>query len=243
MFKKKGDMTVLTWEPLGNGIAVATDEHCRFTADALLLARFAAAAPSDTACDLGSGSGVIPLMWCRHDSPQHILAVEREPYFFRLLQKSVEKNGLSGRITAVCADWETLQPTGDKTLITCNPPYFPCNGVRPPKDPLRRAVRQEDHPAMLQALCAAAAGLLAANGRFCLCHRPERLTEVLAALTAAGLAARRLQAVQSTKAAAARLVLIEAGKNGSLRLLPAHIEHPTATHTAVYAKRYDRDVT
>lgn len=232
----------ITWQPIGGGIVVATDDHCRFTEDAIVLARFAAPLPTDTVCDLGSGSGILPLFWCRREPPCAIVAVEREPAFFSLLKEAIDKNDLHDRIAAVCGDWadETLVEAGSMTLVTCNPPYFPFGKGRAPADDLRRAVRHEDDPAMLTVLCRAAARMLTENGRFCLCHRPERLPDVMAAMSEAGLTVRRLQGVQSTDKAPARLVLIEGAKHGSLKLLPPLVEHKTAKATAVYRKIYDR---
>lgn len=235
----------ILWQPIGGGLAVPTTAHCAFTADAILLARFAAALPTDTACDLGAGSGIIPLWWCRRDPPAHITALEREAAFVSLLTAAAARFSLQDRLTVIEGDWadETLLPPSSMTLVTCNPPYFKKDASRKSPDPLRAAARQEDHPALLSVLCAAAARLLTDAGRFCLCHRPERLPDVLAALSAAGLVPRRLQSVQTTKEAPARLVLVEAGKSGTLRILPPLVEHQTGHATAVYAKRYDRDVT
>ena len=70
---------------------------------------------------------------------------------------------------------------------------------------------QED---TLDSLCAAAAWLLTSGGRFFLCHRPERLPAVLAALTAHRLEPKRLQAVQKRADTAPWLFLLEARKDG-----------------------------
>ncbi len=234
----------MTWESLGGGIAVPIDEHCRFTADALLLARFAAPMPHERVCDLGAGSGILPLFWCRREPPMHITAVEKEEAFFSLLYTAVEKNGLQQTITPLLGDWEdeTLLPSFSFSLVTCNPPYFPYGACRESDHPLRRAVRQEAHNEVLPNLCKAAARLLDKDGRFCLCHRPERLADMMAALSAAGLHVRRLQTVHSTKTAAARLILCEAAKHGTTTVLPPLTEHQTAENSGVYHKVYTGDV-
>ncbi len=233
----------MTWESLGGGIVVPTDEHCRFTADALLLARFAAPLPTEQVCDLGTGSGIIPLYWCRRDPPAHITAIEKEEAFFSLLYKAVAHNRLQERITPLCGDWTdtVLVPPSSFSLVTCNPPYFRYGASRGSEHPLRRAVRQEQHPQMLEELCRAAARMMREDGRFCLCHRPERLDDVFAALSSAGLRVRRLQSVHTTADAAARLVLIEAAIGGTTVMLPPLVEHRTGAATAVYHKVYTKE--
>ena len=91
---------------------------------------------------------------------------------------------------------------------------------------------------MLDELCAAAARLMTDDGRFCLCHRPERLPAVLGALTHAGLVPTKLQFVQKQDNTAPWLFLCEAKRRGTLRVLPSRITADKGTHTAVYKRLY-----
>jgi len=233
----------ITWQPIGAGLAVPTDEHCRFTEDAVTLARFAAPTEHDTVCDLGAGSGVLPLLFCRRRPPVLIAAVEREPHFAAMLTQAVERYALADRITVYPVDWaddNAMPPAHRFSLVTCNPPYFRYKAARPSADPLVRAARHEDRPDLLDVVCQAAARLLTEDGRFCLCHRPEHLADITAAVHKAGLTLHRLQLVQAAPHAAPSLLLIEATRHGSLQVLPTHIRHENATHTAVYKTLYRR---
>ncbi len=229
------------FESIGGSLAVAVNEYSRLSEDGILLARFAAPEKNDTACDLGSGNGIIPLYWCRRNPPAHITAVEREAAFVELCRASVERSGVADRVTVVHADWndrEALPPAGSMTLVTCNPPYFPFGASRPSPDALRQAARTEDNPAVLDEVCRAAKRLLTESGRFCLCHRPERLDDVLAAMRRAALNPRRLQFVQSRDNAAPWLFLLETAASGSLNVLPPLIPQTRGDHTAVYKTLY-----
>ncbi len=233
-------MTV-TYEPIGGGLAVPVTDNCRFTEDAVRLAAFAAPTADDTVCDLGAGSGILPLLWCRRDPPKHIAAVERETAFAALLREAIARFSLMERIAVYETDWanENAMPQArSMTLVTCNPPYFPYGAARPSHDPLEAAARHEDRPDLLDVLCGAAARLLTDDGRFCLCHRPERLPDVFGALARAGLCSRRLQFVQAHENAAPSLVLIEAARSGSLRVLPTMLVHPRGDHTETYKRLY-----
>lgn len=231
----------LTFEPIGGGLSVAVDERMRVQEDALLLARFAAPTADDRACDLGTGNGIIPLLWCRRTPPQTMTAVEREPHFCRMARAAIERHGLCDRITLTEANWNdtaAMPPAGSMTLVTCNPPFFAFGEGRPSPDPLRDAMRHEDSPAMLSELSRAAARLLANGGRFCLCHRPARLPDVLQALNSAGLTPTRLQLVQSQDGARAHLVLLEAKRTGPLDVLPTLVTADKGQGTEVYHRLF-----
>lgn len=229
------------FEAIGGALAVAVNEHCRLSEDGILLARFAAPTKDDTACDLGSGNGIIPLYWCRREPPIHITAVEREEAFVTLCRASVERSGVADRITVLHADWnnsDALPPAGSMSLVTCNPPYFPFGATRPSPDVLRQAARTEDTPAVLDDVCRAAKRLLTKDGRFCLCHRPERLDDVLAAVRRQALKPRRLQFVQTRDNTAPWLFLLETAASGTLKVLLPLVGQPRGTHTAVYKTLY-----
>ena len=169
---------------------VYTDGAVTFGQDAVALARFCAPTPADIACDLGTGSGVIPLLWAAENRlPQTVLAVERFSPAAALAAQSVFENGLSDRITVRESDWNDLPAAFDGrfTLVSCNPPYFKRDNGKISANPARAAARTEENGEALPRLCNTAARLLAPDGRFCVCMRPERAGDVAAALEAAGL--------------------------------------------------------
>lgn len=226
-----------TFEAIGDGISVAVDTYCRVNADGTMLAAFASPEPQDTALDLGTGNGLIPLWWCRRHPPARIVAVEREEAFAALARKAIEKCPAASRIELRVEDWNDTQ--GIKAdVITCNPPYFENGAARPSDDPLKRAARYEETPDMLGRLFSTAARLLSPRGKFCICHRPERLADVMAAAKNAGLTVRRLQFVQANVEASPWLVLCETAVRGRLQVLPAVIMSERGDHTAVYKRIY-----
>ncbi len=172
-------------EWLSDRVSVLTDGAVTFGQDALALARFCAPDFADVACDLGTGSGVIPLLWAAENRlPRTVLAVEREAEPAALAARSVSENGLSDRITVTCADWNALpEPlSGTFSLVSCNPPYFKRGSGKRSANPLRAAARTEESDDALPRLCETAARLLAPAGRFCFCMRPAREGDVTAAL-------------------------------------------------------------
>lgn len=195
---------------------VLCDEVHRFGTDALLLARFASPRPQDYACDLGSGCGVIPIAWLCLNGPKQCDAVELQPGAHRLLRNAVARQGLSDRIFPHCADLRRLEevlPAGKYDLVAINPPYYPVGSGKPSASPALRAAREEGF-CTLDDAATAAARLLRVGGRFCLCHRPERLCDVVTALRKADLEPKRMRLVSHRQKAPPFLVLVEGRRGG-----------------------------
>lgn len=210
-------------EPLKNGRFVLVDDSCTFGIDAVLLSSFAAPYANGRVCDLGTGCGIIPLLW---ELPPTLTvdAVDCSEHAVFLARETVQKNGLSPLITVHQGDWRRLSLAANSyDCVVCNPPYFAENSGKVSADPGRRLARHET-ASTLSDVAAAAARLLRHGGHFCLCHRPERLVDVLSVLRSHGLEPKRLQWVHARPSTAPFIFLCEAVKGGKplLRVLPPH---------------------
>lgn len=212
-------------EHIGGGISVCVSKRHPFGTDSFLLSDFASPRRSETACDLGTGCGIVPLLWFRgDDAPKSAWAVDIQEEAVTLLGRSVTLSGLTGRLTPIRADLRALQgslPHGGADLVTCNPPYYPAGSGQPSAGESDRIARHETM-CTVDDVCAAAGYLLKYGGRLCLCHLPERLTDVLTAMRAHGIEPKRLRLVQQNAGDAPWLILAE-GKRGakpSLKVLP-----------------------
>ena len=198
-------------EPLGDGVYVYCDDIHRFSVDSILLARFAAPRAHERACDLGSGCGIIPMLWARDGGPTVCDAVEIQPQAVSLLDRAVKEQGLRQRIHPHCADLRGLEgvlPAGGYDIVSCNPPFFAAgSGKSSPHSSL--AVVREEICCTLEEVAAAAARLLHPGGRFSLCHRPERLCDLMVVLRAAHIEPKRLQLVSHRRGTTPFLVLVE----------------------------------
>lgn len=183
--------------------------------DALALGEFATVRPGWRVCDLGTGSGVLLLLLARRASQLELCGVERDPCSARTAQENITKNALNGEILQQDLRKTTLKP-GSFDLVVANPPYFSTDSGKS-----GGSFRSEEFCTLPQ-LCAAAARLLKNGGRFALCHRPERLTELMCQLRAAGLEPKRLQFCAHSPAHAPFLVLVESVRQGrpGLEVLP-----------------------
>ena len=220
--------TQLHREDLGGGAFVWTHPQYKFGTDAMLLARFAlACAPRAVrGADLGTGCGIIPVVWAQERPEMEIFAAEIQPEAAALARKSAAESGFVQRITVWEGDLRTLKQSDlperrAMQLVSCNPPYFvPGSGYLAQKDG-RRIARAEETCTAADA-AQAAARLLEDGGWFCIIHRTERLVDVLDAMRRAGVEPKRLQFVQTSPARPPKLFLAAGRRSGKpgLELLP-----------------------
>jgi tRNA1Val (adenine37-N6)-methyltransferase len=183
-----------------------------FGADAVLLSHFSAPVNGMRLCDLGTGCGIIPLLWCRNAGPFVIDAFELQEPAADMARRAADLNGLG--INIYNADLRHIDTSFNNRydLVTCNPPYMRAGAANVSRDAAAALARHEVGSTLADVV-AAAARLLKPKGRFCLCHRPERLTDVFALMRASDLEPKRMRLVQQNKAARPWLVLIE-GRSG-----------------------------
>lgn len=202
-----------TCETLTHGTRVFLSRRHRFGTDGMLLADFCRPRRDELAADLCGGCGIVALRWHDEGHRGPCISVELNGEAHGLLAAALAAQPeAAGHIQAVHADLRTYTPAqaGQFHLAACNPPYFTGGHASP--DPARAAARHEETCAFEDA-AACAARLLRDGGRFAVCHRPEQLARVLAALTAARLEPKRLQFVKQAPDAAPWLFLCEAQKN------------------------------
>lgn len=191
-----------------------TEVYCsaahRFGTDALLLARFCEPKRLQKAADLCSGCGIVALEWHDRGHRGECTAIELQPEASALLAQAVREQELR-HITPVCADLRAYKDgAGSYDLCACNPPYFTSG---PQSGSAARAAARHETDCTLSDVCGCAFRLLKDGGRLALCHRPERLAEVLAELRAHRLEPKRLAFVKNSSDGAPWLFLVEAQKN------------------------------
>lgn len=175
--------------------------------DSLALGEFATVKPRQRVCDLGTGSGVLLLLLAKRADALTLTGVELDPLSVRTARHNLEQNGLAGEIIEGDLRQAGL-PAGSFDLVLSNPPYFPVNAG------ISGGSARSEETCPLEELCAAAARLVKNGGRFALCHRPERLTDVLCALRAHGLEPKRLKLISHSPGHPPNLILVEALRQG-----------------------------
>ena len=183
----------------------------RFGTDAVLLADFAAPRRHDRVCDLGTGTGVIPLLLYARENTISADAVEIQPDMADMAARSMALNGLSEKIRVLPGDLRgirTLLPHARYDLVTCNPPYGKAGGTLLNPDASKRLARHEESCAIVDVACAAA-WLLQNGGRLCCVFPAARMIELSDAMRKYRMAPKRIRMVHSRVEKAAHLCLME----------------------------------
>ena len=205
-------------EYLGSGITAFVSDSHSFGTDAVLLADFSSPSKHSVCCDLGSGCGIISLLWCKKETGK-ITAVELQELAVEQINVAIEYNSLSERLSAVNADLRELKgsvPFGCFDLVTMNPPYKASGAGIESRSGADKIARHETM-CTFSDICAAAKKLLNFGGKLCMCIRPERLCELMLEMHSAGIEPKRLRLVAKCPGKAPWLALIEGrggGKSG-----------------------------
>lgn len=204
------------YERLSDDISIAVSNEHTFGTDAVLLSYFAKPKYKDRALDMGTGCGIIPLLWLRDSRQTGIHCLDIQENAFEQVKNTIEHNSLLDRLTPHLCDLRNIQEEFSAecfTLVTMNPPYKPINtGI----ESLGESARIARHEVCcnIEDAVKAAAYLLTYSGRFCMCHRPERLVDALDMMRKYKLEPKRLRFVVDKAGEEPFLFLVE-GKKGA----------------------------
>ncbi len=211
----------------GRKIIQNEKEFC-FSLDAVLLAHFPRLKRQQHVLDLGTGTGVMPLLIA--DEVAQIEAVELRPVMADIAARNVWLNELEDKIHVCEGDYRQIRDlyaAGSFDLVIANPPYRP---LRHGQENRLQGVTRARHEvtAALDDVIQAASYALRFGGYFAMVHIPERLGEILVAMHANRIEAKRLQMVQPGAGKTPNMMLIEGiagGNPGGLRVSPPLIVH------------------
>ena len=204
-----------------------SQEFC-FSLDAVLLSHFALVRKNNHGIDLGTGTGVIPLLLSSRI--EQIDAIEINPTMADLARRNVELNNLTDKIKVTQGDFchiEEYYRERSMDFVISNPPYRQINhGEINRLSGVARA--RHEITAKLDDVVRAASYLLKGRGRFAMVHLPERLGEIMVAFHKYHIEAKRMQLVQPKRDKAPNILLIEGVKDaspGGLKIEPTLIVH------------------
>ncbi len=215
-------------EPLGNGKIIYTSNEYRFGTDAIILANFAAPKPRDKICDLGCGGGIIPLLFCRDNLGEKVLAIDIQKNACKLCRMAAVENGFENLevLESDLRDLKGKAPYGRFNVVTCNPPYKKSGaGIVNPNN--AHYIARHEAECDIDDVCAAAEKLLISHGRLCVCQRPERLADIFEAMRRHRCEPKRLRMVHQRHNTEPWLVLVEGmrdGKPGTRIMPPLYVE-------------------
>lgn len=225
-------------DDLQNGYFVIQDpkKFC-FGMDAVLLSGFARVKKGETVLDMGTDTGIIPILLSQRTEGKYFTGLEIQAECAEMADRSVKYNCLEDRIQIVEGDIKEaagIFGAASFDVVTCNPPYMiGQHGLTNPHLP--KAIARHEILCTFDDVASQAARVLKDRGRFYLVHRPFRLVELMAALTKYKLEPKRMQLVYPYIDKEPNMVLIEACKGGNSRI---QIERPLVVYEkpGVYTK-------
>lgn len=213
----------------GYGIIQRNDGFC-FGMDAVLLSGFASVKAGGTAVDLGTGTGIIPILLEAKTKGAEFYGLEIQPEMAEMAARSVRLNALSDKVHIIEGDIKAVSAkAGDQDAenaaftevmaklkgrvdtVTSNPPYMKdSHGLKNPDD--FKQISRHEVKCDLTDVCRAASLLLKNGGHFYMVHRPLRLPEIITKLKAVGLEPKRIKPVYPYVDREANMILIDAVK-------------------------------
>lgn len=199
---------------------IQNPEKFCFGMDAVLLSGFARIKPGEKVLDLGTGTGIIPILLSAKTQAGHLTGLEIQPESADMAKRSVLLNGLEQRIEIVEGDIKEasrLFGAAGFDVVTCNPPYMiGQHGLQNPNGP--KAIARHEVLCTFEDVAREAARLLRPGGKLYLVHRPFRLAEIISTLLAHKLEPKRMQLVYPFVDKEPNMVLLEASRGGNSRM-------------------------
>ncbi len=220
----------------GYHIIQRADRFC-FGMDAVLLSGFARVKRAERVLDLGTGTGIIPILLEAKTDGGHFTGLELQPESADMARRSVRYNGLEQKIDIITGDIKdasTLFGASSFDVITTNPPYMiGQHGLQNADD--AKTIARHEVCCTLEDVIAQSAKLLKPNGRFYMVHRPFRLVEIFCLMHQYRIEPKRMKLVHPYADREPNMVLIEGLRGGNPRL---SVEKPIIVfdQTGVYTE-------
>lgn len=199
----------------GYRIIQKKDGFC-FGMDAVLLSGFVKVLPGEQVLDLGTGTGIIPILLEAKTEGKHFTGLEIQKEMAEMARRSVSLNHLEEKIEIITGDIREagrIFKLASFDVVTANPPYMnDFHGLKNPNE--EKAVARHEILCTLEDVASQGARLVKPGGRFYLVHRPRRLIEIITVLTDYKLEPKRMKMVHPFADRDANMVLIECVRGG-----------------------------
>lgn len=204
-----------------NGYLIIQDpEKFCFGMDAVLLSGYARVKPNETVLDLGTGTGIIPILLEAKTKGIHFTGLEIQEESASMARRSVTLNYLEEKIDIVTGDIKeasNIFGAASFDVVTTNPPYMTNkHGLINADEPM--AIARHELLCSLEDVIREGSRVLKPNGRFYMVHRPFRLSEIMNMFYKYKLEPKRMRFVYPYVDKEPNMVLIEAYKGGKPRV-------------------------
>lgn len=187
-----------------------------FGIDSVLLSDFAKKIKRNAeVIDLGTGTGIIPILLCGKTELKRIVGVEVQEEVFDLANRNIKLNNLENKFEVINENIKNLKNIyeyGSFDVVVTNPPYKKENtGIKNLNN--KKLISRHEITANLEDFIEISKYLLKDRGSIYMVHRPERLVDILFLMRKNKLEPKKIKFVYSNVNTEPKLVLIEAVKN------------------------------
>ena len=221
-----------------------TNGFC-FGIDAVLLANFCKVKKDSTVVDLGTGTGIIPILIAGKSRAKKIYGIEIQEEVAEMANRSVDMNELSDRIEILNIDLKDVAQKIEKNsvdVVTTNPPYMNPNGLINEND--KKAISRHCIKCDIEDVIRVSSDILKPNGSLFMINRPNRLVDILHYGRVYGLEPKLIRFVHSKVNKAPKLVLIEYRKlaKAEVKILePLYIYNDDNKYTKEVEEIYSKE--
>lgn len=204
-----------------NGYQIIQDrERFCFGMDAVLLSGFSNVKAGETVLDLGTGTGILPILLEAKTKGKHFTGLEIQAESAEMARRSVLLNELTEKIDIIDGDIkEASDIFGGAAfdVVVTNPPYMTeHHGLTNPKD--AKAIARHEILCTLEDVIRESSKVLKEKGRFYMVHRPRRLVEIFSLMRMHKLEPKRIRMVHPFVDKDANMVLVEGQKGGGVMM-------------------------
>ena len=187
-----------------------------FGIDSVILSDFAKDIKNDAfVLDLGTGTGIIPILLCAKTNLKKVIGIEIQKEVFEMAKRSILLNNLENKFDIINDNIINLKNYFSKNtfdVIITNPPYKK-NNTGIVNEDKRKFISRHEAMASLEDFIKISFDLLKDKGEFYMVHRPERLVDIFSLMRKYKIEPKVLRLVYSSKDVAPKLVLIKGIKN------------------------------
>ncbi|MCI8598920.1 MAG: tRNA1(Val) (adenine(37)-N6)-methyltransferase [Lachnospiraceae bacterium] len=191
-----------------------------FGMDAVLLSGYAKVKAREKVLDLGTGTGIIPILLRGKTEGRDFTGLEIQEESADMARRSVAYNHLEDTISIISGDIKeaaAMFGAASFDVVTCNPPYMTENhGLVNPEFP--KAIARHELLCSLDDVVRQTSKVLRPGGRFYMVHRPFRLAEIMNTLVHYQLEPKRMRLVYPFVDKEPNMVLLEALQGGKSRI-------------------------
>jgi len=183
----------------------------RFSVDSILLGSFAAKRAEGSVADLGTGSGVLPVILARHQKVDRITGIEIQKELAELAEKNILYNNCHEKVNIKYADIKRIKDVfsaGSFDTVITNPPFYSIGTGRVNPDS-ENAIARHEIKGTISDFLAASSFLLKTGGSFYAVYAPARLTDLIFELRKSRIEPKTLQFVHPNENDPANIVLVE----------------------------------